>query len=276
MSKTKQIGQPEEEMHFLDHLAILRKHLVKIVIAILFFAILAFVYREFIFSKIILASKSTDFATFQVMCKLSHMLGLGDSLCMEEQNLVLQNLDMAGQFNMSLWASFVIGIIISFPFAVWEIWKFVSPGLKENERKNSKGFIFSVSGLFFLGVLFGYYVIVPLSVNFLGTFVVSGDVANNFALTSYVSLVTNLVLSTGLLFELPVVIFFLAKLGLVTDEFLRKYRKHAIVVTLILAAVITPPDFLSQILVALPVMLLYELGIKIAKITIKKNEAKSR
>jgi sec-independent protein translocase protein TatC len=264
---TKNIGNPDQEMHFLDHVSVLRGHLVRIVLGIFLFAIIAFIYRDFIFTDIIFASKSSDFATFKAMCWLSRTLGMGDSLCIAEQNLVLQNLQMAGQFNMSMWASFIIGIILSFPYTLWEIWRFIAPGLKDSERKNSKGFLFWASLLFFLGVLFGYYVIVPLSINFLGTFEVSGAIQNNFALTSYVSLVTNLVISCGLLFELPIIIFFLAKLGLVDDIVLKKYRKHAIVITLILSAIITPPDFLSQILVALPVMLLYEIGIRIAKIT---------
>lgn len=266
----KEIGSnPDQEMHFLDHLTILKGHITRMLIAILVFSVLAFIYREFVFTDIILASKSSDFITFRSMCNFSNFIGLGDSLCMEEQNLSLQNLTMAGQFNMSLWTSFILGIIISFPYIIWELWRFISPGLKDNEQKYSKSIIFWASILFFTGVLFGYFLIVPLSVNFLGSFVASSSVENIFALTSYVSLVTNLVVSCGFLFELPLVIYFLTKLGLIDDLFLKKYRKHSIVLTLILSAVITPPDFLSQILVALPIMVLYEAGIRIAKIAKK-------
>lgn len=266
----KQIGQAQDEdMHFLDHISILRGHLIRMTIAIAICAITAFIYRNFIFEEIILASHNSDFITFRLLCNISHAFNLGDSLCIDDQYVKLQSVEMAGQFSTSLWAAFVLGFIISFPYILWELWRFISPGLKEKERKYSKGLVFYASLLFISGVLFGYFLIIPLSVNFLGTFQVAKMVDNIISLSSYVSLVTNLALSCGLIFELPILVYFLAKVGLIDDVFMKTYRKHAIILTLILAAIITPPDFLSQILVALPVWGLYEIGIKIAKIASK-------
>lgn len=267
----EQIGNnQDQEMHFLDHIAILRGHLIRMTIVLVILTIIAFVYRNFIFEEIILASHSSDFITFKALCKLSNIFNLGDSLCITEQLVKLQSVEMSGQFSTAIWASFVIGLILAFPYILWELWRFISPGLKDKEISYSKGVVFYSSILFLLGVSFGYFLIIPLSVNFLGSFQVAGFVENIISLSSYVSLVTNLALSCGLIFELPIVVFFLAKIGLIDDVFMKTYRKHAIIVTLILAAVITPPDFLSQILVALPVWGLYEIGILIAKMASKK------
>lgn len=268
----KQIGEPEHEMSFLDHLAHLRGHLVRSVLAIILFASVAFVYREYIFTHIILASRSSEFVTFVYMCDLSHLFGMGDILCFNDQNLKLQSVQMAGQFTASLWSAIVIGFIIAFPYILWELWRFIKPGLKNKERKYTRGVVFYSTTLFLLGVLFGYYVIVPLSVNFLGTFQVSSSVENIITLSSFVSTVTTLVLSCGLVFELPILVYFLTKVGLIDDAFLKKYRRHAIVLTLILSAIITPPDFLSQILVSIPILLLYEVGIKVAKFVKAKEK----
>lgn len=266
----KQIGESQDkEMHFLDHIVVLKGHLTRIFIAIGIAGIGAFLNINYIFENIILASRSADFITFRFFCKISEILALGDSLCFKEQNVQMQSTEMAGQFSTSIWASFVMAFIISFPYILWEIWRFVSPGLKEKEKKYSKGVVFYASFLFLLGVAFGYYVIIPLSVNFLSTFQVANFVNNVITLSSYVSLVTNLALSCGLVFELPIIVYFLAKMGLIDDIAMKAYRKHAIVVTLILSAIITPPDFLSQILVSIPILFLYEVGIRIAKLTNK-------
>ncbi|MGB0427893.1 MAG: twin-arginine translocase subunit TatC [Flavobacteriales bacterium] len=261
--------EEDKEMNFLDHVEVLRKHLFRIIFALLLCSIFAFVFRDWLFTEVILASSHSDFATFKALCWLSHTLGLDESLCIEDQNLKLQSIQMAGQFTTSMWASFIIGFIVSFPYILWELWKFILPGLKTTEQKYSKWIIVLATLTFFIGVLFGYYVIIPLAVNFFGTFQVSNLVENIVSLNSYVSMVSNLALSCGLMFELPIIVYFLAKLGIITPEGMRKYRKHAFVATLVFAAIITPPDFLSQVLVALPVWLLYELGILIAKRTLK-------
>jgi sec-independent protein translocase protein TatC len=178
---------------------------------------------------------------------------------------------MAGQFTAHLWTSLIGGFIISFPYVIYELWKFISPGLHKNERNKSKGFIFISSILFFLGVLFGYYVVTPLSINFLGTYQVSKEVLNEIDLTSFIALVRSSSLACGLVFQLPIIIYYLTKIGLVTPEVLVNYRKYALILVLILAAVITPPDVASQIIVAIPILILYQISISISRIVVKRE-----
>ena len=182
---------------------------------------------------------------------------------------------MEGQVNTFVWTCITAGFILAFPYILWQFWKFISPALYEKERKNAKVFIFIASILFFLGVLFGYYVIVPMSVNFLATFSVSSVVKNQFNIDSYIGMVKTAVIASGLYFELPIILYFLTKLGLVTPTFLRKYRKYAIVIVLIIAAIVTPPDVVSQITVAIPMLLIYEASIWLSAIVVrnkKRNE----
>jgi sec-independent protein translocase protein TatC len=171
----------------------------------------------------------------------------------------------------AIWSSFILGVILSFPYLVWELWRFISPGLTTKEVKSSKGFIFIASFLFFCGIAFSFYVIAPISIHFLYNYQISDLIQNNFTLDSHIGLVTNMLLGVSILFELPVLIYFLTKIGLVTPEFLKKYRKHALVVVLILAAIITPPDIASQVIVAIPILILYEISIKVSKMVIKKQ-----
>ena len=182
----------------------------------------------------------------------------------------IQSRTVAGQFSAHLWTSILAGFIIAFPYVVYEFWKFVSPGLHQNEKKNAKWFIFSSSILFFAGILFGYYVVTPLSVNFLGSYSVSNEIFNDFDLSSYIGLVRASVLASGIIFELPIVIYFLTKVGIVTPAFLKKNRKYALVIVLSIAAIITPPDVISQIIVSIPILILYEISIFISKATFKK------
>ena len=172
----------------------------------------------------------------------------------------------------SIWSAFILGIICSFPYLLWEIWRFVSPGLTKNEISKSRGFIFIASILFFIGLAFSFYVIAPISVHFLYNYQISESIVNSFTLQSHIGLITNMLLGVSILFELPVLIYFLTKIGLITPEFLKKYRKHALVVVLILAAIITPPDIASQVIVAIPILILYEIGIKVSKRVIKKQQ----
>ena len=183
---------------------------------------------------------------------------------------------MAEQFSVHIWTSITVGFILAFPFIIWEVWKFISPGLYEKERKNAKSFIIISSFLFFIGVLFGYYIVTPLSVNFLGNYSISDAVERNIKIGSYISLVRSSLLASGFIFELPIIMYFLTKMGLITPDFLRKYRKHALVLVLVLAAVITPPDIISQIIVAIPILMLYELSIYISKIVIKRELKRSK
>jgi sec-independent protein translocase protein TatC len=271
--------KPKKEMSFLDHLEILRWHLIRSSAAILILGTIAFLFKSFIFDTILLAPTRTNFYTYKLLCTISKFFST-DGMCIESLPFTLQSLGMAEQFSIHIWVSITAGIIIAFPYIIWEVWRFISPGLYKHERKYAFGFILISSILFFLGVLFGYYVITPLSVNFLGNYSVSDLVDRNFKIGNYISIVKTSVLAAGIFFELPVIIYFLAKMGLVTPDFLKTYRKHAIVVVLILAAVITPTDVISQIIVTIPIIILYEISIIIAKIVYKNQEeemkAKSR
>ncbi len=263
----------EKELSFLDHVEILRWHLVRSTAAIIIFGFIAFLMKDFVFNTIIFAPKNPDFATYKFFCTVSQFFGT-DGLCIEELPFTFQSLAMAEQFSVHIWTSITAGFVIAFPYVIYEFWKFISPGLYENERKGARSFIIISSFLFFIGVLFGYYVVTPLSVNFLGNYSVSDLVERNIKLGSYISLVRSSVLASGLIFELPIIMYFLSKMGLVTPEFLKKYRKHSLVVVLILAAIITPPDIISQIIVAIPIMILYEASIIISRIVVKNEQKK--
>lgn len=265
----------EKEMSFLDHVEILRWHLVRSATAIFAFAIGAFVMKNFIFNIILFAPKDANFITYRFFCEVSKIFGT-DGLCITEIPFTFQSLAMAEQFSVHIWTSITVGFIVAFPFVVWEFWRFISPGLYEKERKGAVAFIVISSFLFFIGVLFGYYLVTPLSVNFLGNYSVSDVVERNITIGSYISLVRSSSLASGLIFELPIVMYFLTKMGLITPEFLKKYRKHALVVVLILAAIITPPDIISQIIVGIPIMILYEVSIFISKIVIKRELKKEQ
>jgi sec-independent protein translocase protein TatC len=265
------------EMSFLEHLEALRWHLMRAVIAVLTLAIVLFFYREIVFDHFLFAPKHPDFWTYRMLCLLSDYLEMGDALCIKELPFELINTELSGQFTMHIWVSFVAGFILAAPYVLWEIWRFIKPALHEKERKYSKGVVFFSSMLFFLGVLFGYYVIVPLSINFLGSYQVSSDVKNMIAMDSFVSTVTTITFASGIVFELPIVIYFLTQIGLMTPQFMRTYRKHATVIILIVAAVITPsPDVTSQLLVAFPLYLLYELSIFVSMYVVRKAEKELR
>ena len=260
------------EMSFLDHLEELRWHLIRSTLAIVLIGCVAFLMKDFIFDTVIFGPKKPDFPTYGLFCKLSRMLGFSEAFCGDEPLFRVQSRVMAGQFSAHIWTSIWAGFIVGFPYVLYEIWRFISPGLYEKERKYSKGFILIASLLFFTGVLFGYYVVAPLSINFLGSYTVSEEVFNDIDLGSYISTVRASVIACGIVFELPIVIYFLTKVGLVTPEILRKYRKIALVLVLILSAIITPPDVASQIIVAVPVLILYQVSIYISKVVIRREE----
>ena len=275
MAKRLANPNPEKEMSFLDHLEELRWHIIRSTIAVVIVGTLAFIAKDFIFDVLLFGPKSADFPTYKLLCRAARLIGM-NSFCFEELPFRIQSRTMSGQFSAHIWTSVTAGIIIAFPYIIYEFWKFISPGLMPKERKHSKGFIIIASFLFFLGVLFGYYVITPLSINFLGSYRVSEEVFNDFDLSSYISLVRASVLASGLIFELPIVIYFLTKLGLVTPEILRKYRKFALVIVLIISAVITPPDIASQVIVAVPVTILYEISIYISRAVLRNNRKKEK
>ena len=262
----------DKEMSFLDHLEIFRWHLIRSAIVILFFAIIAFIFKNIVFDVIILGPKAPNFPTYKALCAISQYFGLEDALCLKESPFTLMNISMSGQFFTHITTSIFAGFIVAFPYVFWEFWRFISPALHSNETIMARGIVFFSSVLFLLGVLFGYYVIAPLSVNFLGSYQVSTTVTNQISLTSFISTVTTVSFANGIIFELPILAYFLTKIGLLTPEFMRIYRKHAIVLILILAAIITPPDVTSQILVLLPLIVLYEISIKISARVIKNQE----
>jgi len=262
-----------QEMSFLDHLEVLRWHLIRSTLAVVIIGTVAFIFREFLFDVIIFGPSYPDFISYDTLCKISSVFGM-DKGCIGEGDLdfIVQSRKVAGQFNAAIWTSISAGVVIAFPYILYEFWKFISPGLYAKERKYSRGFIIIASILFFIGVLFGYYVIVPLTVNFLSSFKISDIVQNEFDIDSFISLVRVSVLAAGFIFELPIIIYFLTKIGLVTPQFLRKYRKYALVIVLILAAVITPPDISTQVIVAVPILILYEISIWISYFVVKKEE----
>jgi len=276
MLRNKKNKSPEKEMSFLDHLEDLRWHLIRSTIAVVLLAIAAFFAKDFIFDVLIFGPKNPDFPTYRLLCELATNIGLEDSFCFTKEQFRIQSRTMSGQFSAHIWTSVLAGFIIAFPYVLYEFWKFISPGLKENERKNSRGFILVASFLFFLGVLFGYYVVTPLSINFLGSYRVSDQVFNDFDLSSYIELVRASVLASGLIFELPILVFFLTKIGLITPQFLKKYRKFALIFVLVISAIITPPDIASQVIVAFPILILYELSIVISRWVVRNQERKEK
>lgn len=260
-----------DNMSFLEHLEVLRWHLIRCTIAVLIGSIIAFFLKGFIFDTILFGPKKPDFFTYRLLCTISEKLGINE-ICINGLNFVLQTRSMAGQFSAHIWMAIWIGLVLAFPYILYEVWRFIAPGLYPKERTYARGFISVSSALFFMGVLFGYYVICPFSVSFLTNYQVSNEIVNNIDLSSYISLMVTSVLSCGLVFELPIIIYFLAKLGLVTPQILRKYRKHALIVVLIIAAVITPPDVTSQIIVSIPIAILYEASIFIAGYVVRAKK----
>jgi sec-independent protein translocase protein TatC len=261
----------EKEMSFLDHLEELRWHLVRSIASIGVFTVIAFLAKDFIFGKLILGPSKADFWTYQMLCKLSQMGG-SDYFCMDSLPFIIQNRQMTAQFTMHITSSIVAGLICAFPYTFWEMWRFISPGLYDNERKLTRGAVFFVTVLFAAGVLFGYYLVAPLSIRFLSHYQLDPSIMNEIDLTSYVSTIIMLVLACAIMFQLPIVIFFLAKIGVVTPAFLRTYRKHAFVLMLVVSAILTPPDIISQLLLCFPLVFLYELSILLSGIVVRREQ----
>ncbi len=259
----------EKDMSFLAHLEELRWHLVRSIIAIFVVAIFLFSIQEYVYNEFLLAHIDPQFITYRLFCDFFSLFGFESNFCSLDYPNTLQVLKPTQQLMNSIWSCFILGLITAFPYILWEFWRFISPGLHRDEIKKSKGFIFTASFLFFIGVLFSFYVIAPISVNFLYTYQISDKLVNQFTMESHIGLITNMLLGVSIMFELPVIVYFLTKIGLITPEFLKRYRKHALVVVLILAAIITPPDVASQVIVAIPVLILYEISIKVSKRVIK-------
>jgi len=256
-------------MSFIDHLEALRGHLFRSVIAIVLGGIVIGVYNDFFIKKVLMGPTHSDFPTYIWLCKTGKSLGLGNSLCMDEIGVKMQSTSVSGQFSMFFTVIIIGGIILAFPYIFYEFWRFIKPALTKKELGNTRGVIFFVSLLFFSGVLFGYFVIAPYTVNFFANFQLDETIVNQWTITSYIDTLIPLILGTGLAFQLPLVMFFLSKIGLVTPVYLRKMRKYAIVIIVIVAGVITPPDVISQVIVSLPLLLLYEVSILLSARVVK-------
>ena len=270
---TKKKGKKpaQAEMSFLDHLEELRWHIVRSAGAILVFAIIAFILKGFIFDTVILNPKTPDFWTNRMLAKLGDLVG-SDALKINQKPLSLISIKMADQFMMHIMTSIIAGFMIASPVVFYEFWRFIKPALYEKEKKHAGGAVFYTTFLFMLGVLFGYFLIVPLSIHFLGSYSVSDEVTNQINTRSYISTVTSITLAGGVVFLIPIFSFFLSKVGILTPQFMKTYRRHAYVLMLLLSAIITPPDIFSQIMVCFPLVFLYEIGIMISRRVVKKRE----
>lgn len=259
----------------MDHLEALRWHLMRSAIAVVVFGVVLFCYDTFVFGTVIFGPIKTDFLTYRAICKLSHLVGAGDQFCITQMPIPkLFNTSLTGQFGLHMWVSFVGGLVLAFPYILWELWRFIRPALHDKERKNARGFVFFATTLFLSGVAFSYFIVVPLTVMFLGSYKVGGgDIENIITMDSYISNVTTLTLITGIVFELPILVYFLTRFGIVSPAFMRKFRKHAVVVILIAAALITPSsDIATMLVVAAPLYMLYELSIFVSGYVERKRK----
>lgn len=257
-----------DEMNFLEHLEELRWHIIRAASSIFVFAIIIYVIGQPVFDYIILAPKEKWFVTYQLICDLS------ESLCFYPPDFTLETRQLGEQFFVHLKVSFMLGIIVAFPYVFWEIWRFVRPGLYPKEQKAVRGIVWICSALFISGVLFGYFIIAPFAVSFLAGYSVGA--VNAPTIASYVNYMAMFTLPAGLLFELPIVVYFLSKAGLLTPQFMRTYRRHAFVVILIVAAIITPPDMVTQLLIGIPIYVLYEGSIFVSKRVYNQREKELR
>ena len=271
--KKKKTVEEKAEMSFLDHLETLRWHIIKSILAICIFGTMAYIYSDFIWNTIIFAPNSHDFWTSRMLIKLGDIFGYKSAGLMSKP-LSLINFDISGQFMVDVWTAIIAGFIIAFPYVMYQFWSFIRPALYENERKHASGAVAIMSGLFFIGVLFGYYLIVPFSLDWLAGYSISSQVSNQINILSYISSVTSIVIAGGIAFELPVLVYFLSRIGVLTPKFLRKYRRHSYVILLIIAAIITPPDVLSQMIVTIPLVILFEVSIFISAHVDKANKRK--
>ncbi|MFB1018886.1 MAG: twin-arginine translocase subunit TatC [Flavobacteriales bacterium] len=279
MSPLDQELPNEKEMGFLDHLEEVRKRLFFSAMAIIAGATFLFIQKDWLFNTVLFGPRNENFFSFRAWCKLSELIGAGDKLCVQDISYELINTTMMGNFTAHMIVSLIGGAILAFPFLTIQLWAFVKPALKAPEKKAARGAAAASSTLFFMGVAFGYWGIVPLSLQFLGHYelgdaIAGTDVAHRIGVMSYVKTVATISFSSGLIFQLPVLIFFLARAGIVTPKGLKKYRRHALVGILVLSAIITPPDVTSQVMVSMPVLALYELGIVIARREEKRRKKK--
>ena len=250
---------------FLSHLETLRWHIIRAFIAICIGSVIAFLQKTLIFENILFAFTKNTFPTYIALCNIS------EGLCIKDLPFNLINIEITGPFTTPLLVSFIGGFIIAFPYVLYEIWLFISPAMYKTEKRNSLLFFFFSFFLFLFGIFFAYYVIVPFGLNFLTNYSLGSALNNEINFISYIGLISKIILAAGLLFQLPVLIYILTKLNLISPSQLKQYRRHAFVIILIIASILTPPDIFSQILIGLPVFLLYEFSIFIASLKFKKE-----
>jgi sec-independent protein translocase protein TatC len=276
LERLKKLFGTNNNMTFLDHLESLRWHVIRIVLVLCVVTAVMFFFNDFIFDTVLFGPTKPTFITYRVLCHLSRSFNLGDDLCMQKVDITLINTIMAGQLMMSIWGTFIAALIATIPYILWELWRFIKPALKDKELKSARGFVAISSLLFLIGALFSYYIIVPWTVTFLSRFRMSGPVVKNFIdVRSYISMVTTLVFWSGIIFELPIVSYILTSIGLISPTFLKKYRRHAAVVILVVAALIAPPDVASQIIVSIPLFILFEVSIFVSKYVERKKRLKT-
>jgi len=268
-------GNPTAEMGFTDHIEALRWHLVRALIAIIAGALIVFFNIDFVFQKIILGPANNDFISYRLLCQFGKSIDV-DALCMDPLKIKFQNNELSGQFMMSFSVSFMLGFILAFPYVFWEFWKFVKPALKPGELKYARGIVFWSSLLFFIGVFFAYFLIAPFTINFFANYQLSPQFENIITITNYYDTMSDLILGLGIVFELPIIVYFLSRVGILTPKFMRDQRRIAIVVIMVIAAVITPPDWFSIFLVAIPLVLLYEAGIIVSARILKEKKLKEK
>lgn len=266
-------SNPEAEMGFTDHIEALRWHLVRALIAIVLGAIIVFVNIDFVFDRIIMGPTQTDFISYKLLCRFGELIHV-DALCLDAINVHFQNTQLSGQFMLSFSVSFMLGFIIAFPYVFWEVWKFIKPALKPGELKYARGIVFWSSMLFFLGVSFAYFLIAPFTINFFANYTLSPQFENIITISNYYDTMSDLILGMGIVFELPILVYFLSRVGILTPKLMRDQRRFAIVIIMVVAAVITPPDWFSIFLVAVPLVLLYEAGIVVSARILNEKKLK--
>ena len=263
------------EMAFVDHIEELRWHIIRALAVVIIASIVVFFNIERVWDSIIMGPAHPDFISYRVLCKLGQKIGT-DVLCLQDFNIEFQNTQLSGQFMMSFSTSFMVGFIVAFPYVFWEFCRFIKPALKPNELKYARGIVFWSSLLFFTGVLFAYYIVTPFTINFFATYQLSPLFKNIITISNYYDTMSDLILGMGVVFELPIVVFFLSRIGLLTPQLMRSKRRYAILIIFVLAAVITPPDWFSIWLVAIPLLVLYEAGITISERANKERQRKQR
>jgi sec-independent protein translocase protein TatC len=276
LERIKNLFGTKNNMSFLDHLESLRWHIIRSVMVLGVITGVMFFFNDFIFNTVLFGPTKPTFLTYRALCHLSKTFNLGDNLCVNQVNINLINTVMAGQLMMSIWGTFIAALIVTIPYMIWELWRFIKPALKDKELKSARGFVAISSLLFLMGAVFSYYIIVPWTVKFLSSFRMSGTVVQNYIdVRSYISMVTTLVLWSGVIFELPVVSYILTSIGLISPAFLKKYRRHAAVVILVVAALIAPPDVASQVIISIPLFVLFEISILVSKYAERKKQVKT-